>query len=159
MDSDKIMRKQLVELLEGKSAHLDFDRAIANLPPKMRGVRPPNTPHTVWRLVEHMRLAQRDILDFSKDGHHVSPEWPDGYWPESDAPESSKQWTQTVKAFHADLEEMIALVKSKKTDLLAPIEGGKGQTIFREAMLVADHNAYHLGQIVMVRRVLGVWKD
>ena len=157
-DGDKVMREQLVELLQGKSAHLSFDDAIAGLPPKMRGAKPEGTPHTVWRLVEHMRIAQRDILEFSKDGRHKSPKWPDGYWPEGNAPRDAGQWNQTVKQFRADLKEMMRMVKDKKVDLLAPIPGGQGQTVFREAMLVADHNSYHVAQIVMVRRMLGVWE-
>jgi len=156
-DGDKVMREQLVELLQGKSAHLSFDDAIAGLPPKMRGAKPEGMPHTVWRLVEHMRIAQWDILEFSKDGRHKSPKWPDGYWPGGDAPRDAAQWNQTVKQFRADLKEMMRMVKDKKVDLLAPIPGGQGQTVFREAMLVADHNSYHVAQIVMVRRMLGVW--
>ena len=157
-DSDAVMREQLVELLKGKSAHLSFDEAIAGLPAKMRGVKPPGTPHTVWRLVEHMRIAQWDILEFSKDGRHKSPKWPDEYWPDGDAPRDARQWNDSVKQFKADLKEMMRMVKDKKVDLLAPIPGGQGQTVFREAMLVADHNAYHIGQIVMLRRVLGEWE-
>jgi hypothetical protein len=153
------MREQLVELLQGKGAHLSFEDAIAGLPAKMRGVKPPGMPHTIWRLVEHMRIAQWDILQFSKDGRHKSPKWPDGYWPDGDAPRDAKQWNDTVKQFKADLKEMIRMVKDKKVDLLAPIPGGQGQTVFREAMLVADHNSYHIGQIVMLRRTLGVWQD
>ena len=158
-DSDHVMREQLVQLLQGKSAHLSFDDAIAGLPPKMRGVRPASMPHTVWRLVEHMRIAQWDILEFSKDGRHKSPKFPEGYWPEGDAPRDAKQWNDTVKRFKANLKEMMRMVKDKKVDLLAPIPGGQGQTVFREAMLVADHNSYHIGQIVIVRRALGIWKD
>jgi uncharacterized damage-inducible protein DinB len=152
------MREQLVELLQGNGAHLSFDDAIAKLPAKMRGVRPEGVPHTVWRLVEHMRIAQWDILEFSKDGRHTSPKWPEGYWPKGDAPRDAKQWNDTVKRFRADLKEMMRMVKDKKVDLVAPIPGGQGQTVFREAMLVADHNSYHIGQIVVVRRVLGVWE-
>src|SRR6476646_9520687 len=136
-DSDAVMREQLIELLQGKGAHLSLNDAIAGLPPKMRGVKPPGTPHTVWRLVEHMRIAQWDILEFSKDGRHKSPKWPDGYWPDSDEPRDAQQWNDTVKQFKADLKEMIQMVKDKKVDLLAPIPGGQGQTVFREAMLVA----------------------
>jgi len=158
-DPDVVMREQLVELLQGKGAHLSFEDAIAGLPAKMRGVKPPGMPHTIWRLVEHMRIAQWDILEFSKDGRHKSPKWPDGYWPDGDAPQNAKQWNDTIKQFKADLKEMIRMVKDNKVDLLAPIPGGQGQTVFREAMLVADHNSYHIGQIVMLRRVLGVWED
>ena len=158
-DPDAVMREQLLELLRGKGAHLSFEEAIAGLPPKMRGVKPAGVPHTVWRLVEHMRIAQWDILQFSKDGRHKSPKWPEGYWPEGDAPRDSRQWNDTVKQFKADLKEMMRMVKDRKVDLLSPISGGQGQTVFREAMLVADHNSYHIGQIVVVRRALGEWED
>jgi uncharacterized damage-inducible protein DinB len=158
-DSTRVMREQLLELLRGKSAHLDFVHAIAGLPPKLRGAKPPGQPHTLWRLVDHMRIAQRDILDFTKDGQHKSPKWPEGYWPNSDTPRDAKHWNDCVKDFKADLKEMMRIVKDKKTDLLAPIPGGQGQTVFREAMLLADHNSYHLGQIVIVRRLLGAWED
>ncbi len=157
-DANAVMREQLAELLQGKSAHLSFDDAIAGLPPKMRGAKPPGIPHSVWRLVEHMRIAQWDILQFSKNGRHKSPKWPEGYWPKGDAPRDAKQWNQTVKQFRADLKAMMRMVKDKKVDLLAPIPGGQGQAVFREAMLVADHNSYHVAQIVMVRRMLGVWE-
>ena len=158
-DPNAVMREQLVELLKGKGAHLSFDEAIAGLPEKMRAVTPPGVPHTVWRLVEHMRIAQWDILQFSKDGRHKSPKWPEGYWPDGDGPRDARQWNKTVKQFNADLKEMMRMVENKKIDLLAPIPGGQGQTVFREAILVADHNSYHIGQIVIVRRMLGVWED
>jgi uncharacterized damage-inducible protein DinB len=158
-NSDGVIREQLVELLRGKGAHLSFDEAIAGLSLKLRGVRPEGVPHSVWRLVEHMRIAQKDILEFSKDGRHKSPKWPERYWPKGDGPADAKQWNESVKAFRADLKEMIRVVKDKKVDLLSPIPGGQGQTVFREAMLVADHNSYHLGQIVVVRRILGAWED
>jgi uncharacterized damage-inducible protein DinB len=158
-DSDAVMREQLVELLQGKSAHLSFEDAIAGLSAKKRGAKPAGTPHTVWRLVEHMRIAQWDILEFSKDGRHKSPKWPEGYWPDGDAPRDARQWNDTIRQFKADLKEMMRMVKDKKVDLLAPISGGQGQPVFREAMLVADHNSYHIGQIVMLRQVLGEWKD
>jgi len=159
MNADKVMREQLIELLRGGGAHLTFDDALADLPADLRGAKPPGQPHTPWRLVEHMRIAQRDILDFSKDGRHRSPPWPRGYWPEHDAPPKPADWDKSVRAFRADLKEMQDLVADPKADLLAPIPHGKGQTIFREAMLVADHNAYHVGQLVLLRRLLGAWKD
>jgi len=157
--TDGVMREQLLELLRGKGAHLSFDEAVAGLPRKLRGAKPAGQPHTAWRLVEHMRIAQRDILEFSRDGRHKSPKWPEGYWPEGDAPESAAQWNESVKQFKADLKAMQKMVADPTTNLLAPIPHGQGQTVFREAMLVADHNAYHLGQLVIVRRLLGAWKD
>ena len=151
------LRKHLIELLGGGHAHVDFDRAIADLPVALRGVRPSGLPHTPWRLLEHMRIAQWDILRFSIDAGHVSPDFPDGYWPKGDAPPDLAAWDQAVLAFRADLNSMMELVQDSKTDLFAPIAHGQGQTILREALLVADHNAYHLGQLVTVRRLLGCW--
>lgn len=158
-DPSRKMREQLQELLAGGSAHLTFDDAIADLPAKLRGAKPPGQPHTPWRIVEHMRIAQLDILEFSRNAAHRSPKWPDEYWPPSDAPANGKQWDQSVRSFHSDLKAMQDLVADESTDLLAPIPGGGGKTIFREAMLLADHNAYHLGQLVLLRRLLGAWKD
>ncbi len=155
--SIKALRKHLLELLEGGHAHLDFETAIADLPVELHGVRPQGLPHTPWRLLEHMRIAQWDILRFSIDPHHVSPEFPSGYWPEGDAPPDAAAWDRAVAAFRADLKAMMDLVSEPATDLFAPITHGQGQTILREALLVADHNAYHLGQLVTVRRLLGAW--
>lgn len=156
---DQVLREHLDYLLGGGGAHLDFDKAIAELPPGLRGVRPPNTPHTAWRLVEHLRIAQWDILEFSRNPKHASPDWPAGYWPDGDAPPDAAAWDRSVAAFRADLAAMRALVAEPTTDLFARIPHGDGQTILREALLVADHNAYHLGQLVEVRRALGAWGD
>jgi hypothetical protein len=157
--NDKALREQVDYLLGGGGAHLDFDKAVAGLPPEKRGVRAANTPHTAWRLVEHLRIAQWDILEFSRNPKHVSPEWPAGYWPAGDAPPDDKAWDRSVAAFKADLAAVRALVNDPKTDLFAKIPHGDGQTVLREALLVADHNAYHLGQLVFLRRALGAWDD
>ncbi len=157
--SVEALRNHLLELLEGGHAHLDFDTAIADLPEKLRGARPQGLPHTPWRLLEHMRIAQWDILKFSIDPAHVSPEFPAGYWPAGDAPPDAAAWDRSVAAFQADLKAMTDLVANPATDLFAPIAHGQGQTILREALLVADHNAYHLGQLVTVRRLLGAWSQ
>ena len=154
---DKPLRDHLIELLQGGHAHLQFEAAVADLPVKLRGARPANLSHTPWRLLEHMRIAQWDILRFSIDPAHVSPEFPGGYWPEGDAPPDAAAWDGAVEAFRADLKAMIDLVLDPATDLFAPIAHGQGQTILREALLVADHNAYHLGQLVTVRKLLGAW--
>jgi hypothetical protein len=159
MDQTQSLRAHLVELLDSGHAHLDFEAAIADLPARLRGAKPAGLPHTPWRLVEHMRIAQWDILRFSVDPGHVSPEFPGGYWPDGDAPPDSKAWDRTVRSFRADLKAMKELVSDPSTDLFRPIPHGTGQTILREALLVADHNAYHLGQLVTVRRLLGAWKD
>ena len=153
------LREHLRELLGGGHAHPDFERAIADLPAQLRGAKPPGLPHTPWRLVEHLRIAQWDILRFSVDPAHVSPAFPEGYWPEGDAPPDPGAWDRSVAAFRADLRAMMDLVADPRTDLFAPIPHGQGQTILREALLVADHNAYHLGQLVVVRRLLGAWDD
>jgi hypothetical protein len=157
MDKDKALRQHLLYLLKDGGAHLNFDSAIAGLPAKLRGARPRGVPHSPWRLLEHMRIAQWDILEFSRNAKHVSPKFPDGYWPASDAPPSAAAWSKSVKAFRADLKAMRDLVANPRTDLFARIPHGDGQTILREALLVADHNAYHLGQLVAVRRALGAW--
>ena len=159
MKNEDALREHLRELLGGGHAHLDFERAIADPPAESRGSRPPGLPHTPWRLVEHMRIAQWDILRFSVHPGHVSPEFPDGYWPEGDAPPDPGAWDRSVAAFRADLGSMMDLVADPAVDLFAPIPHGQGQTILREALLVADHNAYHLGQLVTVRRLLGAWHD
>ena len=157
--TDQSLRDHLLYLLRGGGAHLSFDAAIAGIPEEMRGARVDGVPHTPWRLLEHMRIAQWDILEFSRNPAHVSPPFPDGYWPETDAPPESDAWDRSVAAFHADLEALQELVANPATDLFLPIPHGDGQTILREALLVADHNAYHLGQLVMLRRCLGIWTD
>jgi hypothetical protein len=153
------LRNHVLELLRGGHGHLTFEKAIAGLPEELQGARPSGQPHTPWRLVEHMRLAQWDILRFSVDASHVSPEFPDGYWPAGDAPPGAGEWDRSIAAFRADLKAMQDLVADPRTDLFAPIPHGQGQTILREALLVADHNAYHLGQLVVIRRLLGAWHE
>jgi hypothetical protein len=154
---DADLRDHLLKLLDGGQAHLTFDEATEGLPVELQGARAPNLPHSPWRLVEHMRIAQEDILRFCLDPEYVSPEFPAGYWPEGDAPPDERAWDRSVAAFRADLRAMQDLVADPATDLFAPIPHGQGQTILREALLVADHNAYHLGQLVAVRRMLGAW--
>jgi hypothetical protein len=159
MTHDRELRDHLLYLLRGGGAHLDFEAATADLPPKLRGGKPANLPHTPWRLLEHMRIAQWDILEFSRNPKHVSPKFPAGYWPAGDAPPDDAAWDRSVAGFRADLKAMQDLVADPATDLFAPIPHGEGQTILREALLLADHNAYHLGQLVTVRRLLGVWPE
>ena len=153
------LRQHLVDLLGPGGAHVEFDKAVADLPVKLRGAKPPNVPHSPWRLVEHMRIAQEDILEFTRDAQHKSPEWPEGYWPDGDAPPNEKAWNRAIRAFKADRKAMIDIVKNPKTHLLAPLLRGQGQTVAREAMLLADHTAYHVGQLIVVRRALGAWND
>jgi hypothetical protein len=153
------LRQHLVKLLKSDGAHVDFDRAVGGLPVEMRGISASGVPYTAWQLLEHLRIAQWDILEFSRNPKHESPKWPEGYWPESQAPPSEKAWDATVNAFHRDLKAMQDLVSNSSTDLFARIPHGDGQTVLREALLVADHNAYHVGQIVLLRRALGAWKE
>jgi hypothetical protein len=157
MNHDKALREHLLYLLRDGGAHLSFDAAIADLPVALRGARVPGVPHTPWRLLEHMRIAQWDILEFSRNPRHVSPPFPDGYWPKGDAPPDAAAWDRSVAAFRSDLQAMQDLVANPATDLFTPLAHGNGQTILREALLIADHNAYHLGQLVVVRRALGAW--
>jgi len=152
------LRKHLVDLLLGENAHLNFDKAVAGLPAKLRGTRPKGSPYSVWELVEHLRIAQHDILEFSRDPKHVSPSWPSGYWPKTAAPPSAAAWAKSIRGFRADLQAMAKLVASPATDLFAKIPHGDGQTVLREALLAADHNSHHIGQLILLRRLLGAWK-
>ncbi len=156
---DKLLREHLVYLLKGGGAHVHFEDALAAFPESKRGVFAKGLPHTGWQLLEHARIAQWDILEFSRNAKHVSPDFPGGYWPKTPLPPSEAAWEKSWKSFQTDLKEMIALVKNPKTDLYAAIPHGDGQTILREALLLADHNAYHLGQIVDLRRALGAWPE
>jgi hypothetical protein len=152
-------RKHLLELLGKGNAHADFTSAVANLAQARRGQKLPGVPHTAWRLVEHMRITQLDILQFTRDARHVSPKWPDEYWPADDAPPNARAWTASIASFKKDRTALIAIVEDEKIDLFAPLPHGQGQTIAREAMLLADHTAYHLGQLILLRRALGAWND
>jgi hypothetical protein len=158
--SDQIaaLREHLLNLLRGGHAHADFESAVRKLPAALRGKRPRGAEHSPWQLLEHLRIAQWDILEFSRDPQHQSPEWPTGYWPQKPAPPDEKAWDKSVRAFRRDLKALCDLVSDPKTDLFAKIPHGDGQTVLREALLAADHNAYHLGQLVLLRRLLGAWK-
>ena len=158
MAESDALRQHLLDLLRGRNAHADFDAAVVDFPSRLRGVKPPGAPHSAWQLLEHMRMAQWDILEFSRNAKHKSPPWPEGYWPKTEAPPKAASWNNSLRSFRADLKAMAKLVGDKKTDLFAKIPHGTGQTILREAMLIADHNSYHLGQMVLLRRLLGTWK-
>jgi hypothetical protein len=155
-DNDKSLREHLLYLLRDGGAHISFDAAVGDWPVQLAGVKVANSPHTAWMLLEHLRLAQLDILEFSRNPKYVSPAWPEGYWPASEAPPSEEEWKASMGAFKKDLRAVEQLVASEKTDLYAKIPWGDGQTILREALLVADHNAYHLGQLVMLRKSIGI---
>jgi hypothetical protein len=154
----KSLRKHLINLLTKGEAHATFEDAVKDVPPAARGKVPEGAAHSLWELVEHMRIVQWDILKFSFDAKHKSPKWPKGYWPKTPAPPDAKAWDKSIKDFLADRDEMRKLIEKKSADLFADIPHGKGQTILREAMLLADHNAYTVGEIVLTRRLLGVWK-
>ena len=153
------VREQIINLLKGGQAHLTLDDTLKGFPEKLRGVKPPGAPHSAWQLLEHLRIAQLDILEFSRDAKHVSPKWPEGYWPTNDKPPTDAQWKKCVSAIKKDLQAMQRLVEDPRTDLYSKIPHGTGQNILREALLIADHNAYHLGQLVLVRRLLGAWHE
>jgi hypothetical protein len=155
----KALREHLLYLLQGGGAHVKFDDVIGDFPEGLRGKRVLGLPYTAWMLLEHMRIAQGDILEFSRNPKHVSPQFPAGYWPAKEAPASNSNWTDSVKRFRADLRAMEALVTNPKADLYKRFLWGDGQTLLREALLLADHNSYHLGQLVMLRRLLGGWKQ
>lgn len=154
MDSDRSLRQHLVDLLDSASAHLTFDDAVKGFPAKLRGIRPPGAPHSAWELLEHIRIAQWDILEFTRDPAHVSPAWPSGYWPDTPVPPNPQAWNESIKAYRADRRALVGIAKDRAIDLHGRIPHGDGQTVLRELLLVADHNAYHLGQLVTVRRMV-----
>lgn len=157
MSHDESLRKHLVSLLTEANAHATFDDAVKDLPTALRGKVPKGAEHSPWQLLEHLRIAQWDILEFSRDAKHKSPDWPSGYWPGAPEPPDEKAWDKSVRAFRKDLTAMCDLIADPATDLYGKIPHGDGQTILREALLIADHNAYHVGQLVLVRRLLGAW--
>ena len=157
-DADASLRKRLVELLQGGQAHVGISDALADFPTEKRGVYANGLEHTAWQLLEHIRLAQWDILEFSRDPKHVSPDFPDGYWPKTPGPHDDAAWRKSVRSVASDLRAMISLVTNPRTDLHAAFPWGDEQTLLREVLLLADHNAYHVGQIVDLRRALGIWK-
>ena len=156
--NEKALREQLKKALGWGDAHATWKKAVADFPVKHRGTKPPGAPYSAWELLEHARIAQWDMLEFCRNPKHVSPDFPSGYWPESPTPPDAGAWEKSIKAFEKDLHAMEKLVIDPETDLLAPIPGGSGQTILREALLVADHNSYHLGQFVLLRKMLGIWQ-
>ncbi len=160
---DSSLRQHLLDLLTGSNAHADFEAAIKGLPVPLRGKTPKGAKdsevaHSPWELLEHLRIAQEDILDFSRNSQYKQRPWPGGYWPASASPPDEKAWDKSVRAFRRDLKTFCALVADPQTDLYAKIPHGDGQTILREALLIADHNAYHVGQLILVRRLLGAWE-
>jgi len=155
--SDAALREQLRKLLAWGDAHVGFDRAVDGLAPGLRGVRPEGLPYSPWELLEHLRITQHDILDFSRNPEYAELSWPEDYWPDSPAPPDAGAWDRSAAAFRADREALQALAADPATDLFARIPHGQGQTYLREILLAADHAAYHVGQLVLVRRLLGAW--
>ena len=155
MPSDDALRSHIIDLLSWKSAHVEFDRVVKNIPPELRGTRPAGAPYSLWELLEHIRLAQRDILEFCRTREYASPRWPEEFWPPSPAPARREEWQESIDAFRRDRRAIVDLIRTR--DLMEQVPGGEGQTFLREALLVADHNAYHLGQMALVRRLLGIW--
>jgi len=153
MDNLTDLRNRLIYALQGKGAHLDLQKVLLNFPPQFRGKTLPHLPYTAWQLLEHMRIAQWDILEFSRDENHLSPKWPDEYWPKEMAPPDDSAWDNAVMQFFSDLRSMQDLVKEPTVDLHQIIPHGSGQNILREAILIVDHNAYHLGQLVLLRKI------
>jgi len=157
MDHDKLLRQQLTKMIDWNEAHADLSATVDGFPPKLRGQVPEGFPHSAWQLLEHIRIALWDIVEFSRDAKHKSPKWPEEYWPKSAAPPSDKAWDESVKSILKAQEELRDLVRDTSHDLFKPLPHGDGQTLLREVLLAADHSAYHLGQLVLVRRALGAW--
>ena len=152
--NDQALRDQLMSLLEGGNAHVSFDDFVKNFPAEKCGLSVEGLPYTVWQVLEHMRIAQWDILEFSRNADHVSPKWPKGYWPEPTETGSEQLWNETVEKFRADLETFTDLIRDPARDLFARIPHGTGQTILREALLLADHNSNHLGALIVMNRII-----
>lgn len=159
MDNDKSLREHLLYLLRGGGAHIKFEDVVRDFPAASINRKAEHIPYTPWEVLEHMRIAQRDILEFSRNGDHVSPPWPEGYWPSGEMAADEGAWKKSVEAFRADLKAMEELAADPSTDLFAPIPHGDGQTILREALLIADHNAYHLGVLNTLKRILEATHD
>ena len=158
MTDERAWRDLIGKLLAWEDAHVGLEAAVAGIPPKLRGVRPPGAPHSPWEIVEHLRLAQFDILDFCINAHYEEKKWPDDYWPPSAAPPSKAAWDASIAQSLRDRQTLQKLAANPKIKLTARIPHGSGQTYLRELVLVADHAAYHVGQLVLVRQLLGIWK-
>ena len=157
MADDKAVRGQLVKLLDFEEAHVGFDKAVKGIPARLRGQLPQGTEHSLWQLVEHLRIAQADILEFCRTAKYKEKQWPDDYWPKTLGPRHAAEWRKAIAAYRRDRRELQRLAANPRIDLLSAIPHGRGQTYLREILLVADHNAYHIGQIVALRRRLGIW--
>jgi hypothetical protein len=157
MDTQKNVRKQLLDLLKGGNAHMSFDEALAHFPREAINSSPPGSDYTPWRLLEHIRIAQWDIVEFVRNPQHISPPWPAGYWPAKGESADAHKWEESIKGYRADLKAMQEIVANPETDLLGELAHAPGYTILREVLVLADHNAYHMGEFAMMREVMNTW--
>ena len=155
--NEQALREQLLKVIDWEEAHVPFDRAVKGIPPSMRGVVPNGWEHSAWQLVEHIRIAQADILEFSITAKYKAKKWPDDYWPKVSAPRNAAAWSKSIAEIRTDRKKLQQLAKNPRVDLTAEIPHGTGQTYLRELLLVAAHNSYHIGQIVSLRKQLGIW--
>jgi hypothetical protein len=155
--SDKLI-KELVDLLQQGSAHVSFNDALENIPFEALGKKPHGLPYSIWQIAEHIRIAQWDILDFSRNANYKAPKWPDDYWPDEASPRNEAAWTNCIAQINSDLDAFINLLQDQRSDIFKPFAHGNGQTLLREALLIADHNSYHTGEIIILRRLMGVWQ-
>jgi hypothetical protein len=157
MEPGKVVRDQLLQLLGGGNAHMVFNQAVEKFPLEKINARPPGSDYTPWRLLEHMRIAQWDIVEFVRNPNHISPPWPEGYWPPEGQAGDESRWNETIQKFHQDLQAMQAIVENPETDLFGDLSHAAGYTILREVLVLADHNAYHMGEFALMRQVIGAW--
>ncbi|SFC15533.1 DinB family protein [Spirosoma endophyticum] len=155
-DTTSALRKQLISLLTGSNAHKSFDAAIKDLPTELRGVKPDKLPYSIWQIVDHIRIVQEDILDFSRNPNYQSRPWPDSYWTKDVAP-TEEDWQQALKQIREDRAAIVTLINDPEPDFYTPFAHGDGQNLLREILLVADHTAYHVGEIIIIRRLLDAW--
>jgi hypothetical protein len=157
MSADDVVREQVLQLLRGGNAHLTLDQIVEGFPSEAINALPPNVPYSPWHLLEHIRIAQSDILEFMRDPDHVSPKWPEGYWPAKGEEADQARWQDTIQSLHSDMQELQAMVQDPTTDLYADLPHAEGYTVLREMLLVADHNSHHLGEFAILRAVMGTW--
>ena len=156
---DHSLRLELSAFLRGDQAHASLDSAVKNMPSALLDKKPAGSPHNVWQMLEHIRIALHDLLEFCTNLQYEAPEWPEGYWPKDGSPKSSADWDHCIAAIHKDLKALDKLIQDPTTDLTARIPWGENQNILREILLAGDHTSYHLGQLILVRKQLGAWKD
>ncbi len=154
----KELVRQLKEMILNGHAHATLEQALEKIPKKIRGTIPDHLPYSIWQIVEHIRITQWDILEFSRNPDHVSPKWPEEYWPEKKSPKDEAEWEQALEQIIMDRNDFIALLEEEEADLYTPFEHGDGQNLLREALLIADHTSYHTGELIVLRRLQGAWK-